>query len=574
VIHDTAFPPGLADPCDMLGTIMTTSCPLAAGLLAAGVLAGASATAAPDAPIPIRDAETVVFYGDSITEQNRYTSMIEAFLISRLPAKRLVFHNCGWSGDTARGGNARWDRDAAGVKPTLVFVNFGMNDGAYSEFGDWILDAYLPPQRDLAARVKRQGTREVILTPSCIDFHEGQCCYAQYNDTLDRVANAALGLGGELGLETVDIFHPMLEVLGRFKAKRPKDTFTPDSIHPNAMGSFVMAWAVLRRLDFPRVVADLAVSARTGATEFTLALPFLPWFVPKNARPVLEFVPFEDELNRFRLTIPDWPADRPCHLAANGRPVAKTAASELAKGIDLALLDDAPWARRGRALSELAGYRNRIHMEAWRSSGLEAPAPARDLPGFAAARAAREALIAQLADRMRDLARPGSWIVRLSARPLLGTATDQLRLIEGWEDPDAGPGFPWDESVAVGTTTQNHTEGTTAGTLDFDLAGYPWPALSGGFAYPQDFGRATTFAVDVLAPAGSKLNVSLELSTGGKKEKVSATGPVRAGRWDTVTFRLKDPDHVLAAAEGWSLAFTGTPTGRTTVLLDNLRLVR
>ncbi|MEK7477132.1 MAG: SGNH/GDSL hydrolase family protein [Candidatus Coatesbacteria bacterium] len=564
---------------------MTCWLPLLAGLLSATVAAAAPAASAsvaadasaPDALIQLRDAETVVFYGDSITEQNRYASLIETFLVSRCPTKNLVFHNYGWSGDTARGGNARWDRDAAFVKPTLVFVDFGMNDGAYTEFGDWILDAYLPPQRALADRIRTGGAREIMLTNSCIDWHEDAGWYEKYNETLERVANATLALGRELGSPAVDIFHPMLEVQGRFKAKRPSGTFTPDSIHPNAMGGLVMAWAVLKRLDVPRVVADVTVPGRTGATEFELAPPSLPCYVPKEARGALEFVPFEDELNRFRLTVPGWPAAAPCHLAVNGRPVAKLTAAEMAGGLDLALLDDAPWSRRGRDLFELAGYRHDVHMEAWRSSGLGAPAAAKDLPGFDAARRAREDFVAQLAGRMRDLAKPALYRIRLSTTPVFGMAKGQLRLIEGWEDPDGDHGFAWDESVVAGTTTADHTEGATAATLTFDLALYQWPGLYFNFPYPQDFGKATTVAIDFLAPAGSKLAVTLDVGAGDKKkEKKAAAGPrpVPAGKWTTVTFKLKDPDRALAAAKGWSLGFSGTPTGRTTVLIDNVRLIR
>ena len=541
------------------------------------LLLAATPCAAADGPIPLRDAETVVFYGDSITEQNRYTSLIETFLVSRLPAKHLVFHNYGWSGDTARGGNSRWDRDAAGVKPTLVFVNFGMNDGAYTEFGDWILDAYLPPQRELAARIRAGGGREILLTNSCIDWHEDAGWYAKYNDTLERVAAATLALGDELGLAAVDVFHPMLEVQTRFKAKRPDETFTPDSIHPNEMGALVMAWAVLSRLDCPRVVADLTVAAKGGTTEFEISPPFLPCFVPKEARRVLEVLPFEDELNRFRLTVPAWPSGSPCHLAVNGRPVAALSAAEVAKGVDLALLDEAPWARRGRELFELAEYRHSIRMEAWRSSGLGAPQPAKDLPGFAAAREARQAFVDQMAERMREIARPGSWRLRLSARPVFGTDKGSLRTVEGWEDPDADHGFAWDESVVAGTTATQHTEGTMAATLTFDLATYAWPGLYFNFAYPQDFGRATTFAVDVLAPANAKLVVTLDVTAGEKKKErkaASAPQPMPGGKWKTVTFRLNDPDRALAAAKGWSLMFTGSPTGRTTVCIDNFRIVK
>ena len=104
------------------------------------------------APVRIGDQETIVFYGDSITEQNLYTAYLETFLLSRFPGKKLAIFNFGWGGDTASGGNKRFARDVLPVKPSLVFVNFGMNDGGYKAYDEPTfrnyLDAQAGPRRD------------------------------------------------------------------------------------------------------------------------------------------------------------------------------------------------------------------------------------------------------------------------------------------------------------------------------------------------------------------------------------------------------------------------------------------
>ena len=81
-------------------------------LLSSLLFAAAVGPASP-APVPIGDRETIVFYGDSITEQNLYTAYLETFLLSRFPNKDLAVFNLGWSGDTASGGNKRFARDVA-----------------------------------------------------------------------------------------------------------------------------------------------------------------------------------------------------------------------------------------------------------------------------------------------------------------------------------------------------------------------------------------------------------------------------------------------------------------------------
>ena len=102
----------------------------------------------------LRDGDRVVFLGDSITEQRLYTTFIEAYALTRHPAWKLTFRNTGWAGDTAffrsrchtDGGklmdadevtqSAMIDetmksglgRDVLSLKPTVVTIDFGMND--------------------------------------------------------------------------------------------------------------------------------------------------------------------------------------------------------------------------------------------------------------------------------------------------------------------------------------------------------------------------------------------------------------------------------------------------------------
>lgn len=43
--------------------------------------------------------KTIVFLGDSITEQRNYTDMIESYVLSRFPTRNVRFRNVGWSGE-------------------------------------------------------------------------------------------------------------------------------------------------------------------------------------------------------------------------------------------------------------------------------------------------------------------------------------------------------------------------------------------------------------------------------------------------------------------------------------------
>ncbi|MBW1870958.1 MAG: hypothetical protein JRJ19_02780, partial [Deltaproteobacteria bacterium] len=81
-------------------------------------------------PIPARN-NTIVFLGDSITWQNLYTDYVENYFLRHYPEKNLRFVNLGVRGDTAAGAIRRLDRDLLPLKPDLVLIMLGMNDGGY-----------------------------------------------------------------------------------------------------------------------------------------------------------------------------------------------------------------------------------------------------------------------------------------------------------------------------------------------------------------------------------------------------------------------------------------------------------
>jgi lysophospholipase L1-like esterase len=382
------------------------------------------------APVRIGDEETIVFYGDSITEQNLYSAYLETFLLSRFPGKKLATFNFGWGGDTASGGNKRFARDVLPVRPSLVFVNFGMNDGGYKAYDEPTFRNHRDAQKALAETIRASGARQVLFTTSPIDDvlrKDG----GVYNDTLSRMAWGVIDLARERQLPVIDLLHPMVEVQRLAKEKDPAFTMIPDTVHPDPAGHLVMAYLAMRQIEAPRSVGEIvvdgaSVTAADGATatnvtaadgnvEFELQLPFLPFYVPKEARRALDLVPLQDELNRFRLRAKSATAADRLVLSVDGRTLGTFEKADLERGIDLALLDNAPWAQAGRTLWDSAQLRWKKHFEAWRQMGLERPAAM--MPGLASfdphARAQR-AYADELGRSLGELARPRAYRVRLS----------------------------------------------------------------------------------------------------------------------------------------------------------------
>src|SRR5439155_18290630 len=78
-----------------------------------------------------KKGDVIVVMGDSITEQRLYSNYLELRCQTRFPSYNLVFRNVGIGGDTSGGGNGRFKRDVLTHKPTVLTVDFGMNDGGY-----------------------------------------------------------------------------------------------------------------------------------------------------------------------------------------------------------------------------------------------------------------------------------------------------------------------------------------------------------------------------------------------------------------------------------------------------------
>ena len=85
----------------------------------------------------LHSGDTVVFYGDSITDQRLYTMVTELYTVTRYPKLEVRFVDSGWGGDRVSGGGGgpidlRLQRDVLAFHPTVMTIMLGMNDGHYT----------------------------------------------------------------------------------------------------------------------------------------------------------------------------------------------------------------------------------------------------------------------------------------------------------------------------------------------------------------------------------------------------------------------------------------------------------
>lgn len=278
----------------------------------------------------LRKGDRIVFLGDSITEQQLYTNYCEAYLASRYPELKLTFFNAGWGGDTAPGGCIRLDRDVLALKPTVVTICYGMNDGGYCVLNPGIRDAYVAGMKELVTRLKAAGVRVVLLTSGMVDVSVNpDLRKVEYNTrSLRALADEVLGLAAVEQLPVADLHKLMNEVDRAAKAAEPAFCMIPDSVHPDPAGHLVMAYGLLQALGVPprreELVADLAAHKATGTErigikylrrnlkgiELAVRLDTIPFFVEPAARKVLPYLPFQDTYNAVKLVIKGLPAER------------------------------------------------------------------------------------------------------------------------------------------------------------------------------------------------------------------------------------------------------------------------
>ncbi|MGA8780713.1 MAG: GDSL-type esterase/lipase family protein, partial [Terracidiphilus sp.] len=120
-------------------------------------------------PFALKDGETVVFYGDSITAQRLYTKDVEEFVLTRYPQLHVKFVNAGVPGDTAAGGYAgtmaeRVARDVAPYGPGMITVMLGMNDGGWGYGSPDQIDADFQSRYNALLHALRQVAPTAALT--------------------------------------------------------------------------------------------------------------------------------------------------------------------------------------------------------------------------------------------------------------------------------------------------------------------------------------------------------------------------------------------------------------------------
>jgi lysophospholipase L1-like esterase len=322
--------------------------------------------------LAIKDSDTVVFYGDSITALHLYTRFVEEFTLTRYPTLRVRFVNAGVPGDATWGGYAgamqqRVQRDVTAFHPAMITVMLGMNDGGYVSMTPQIDSAFRKGYNDLLDTLTRENPKAALtlILPTPYDEITHGTEFPGYSKTIDTIAAAAAELAAqrtahsEAPVFLVDFHHRLIGSLSHattdFPALAP--LLIPDRIHPGPAAQWIMAAALMEAWHVNPVVSDVTILADeakvTAASRTTIsglqktptglrwtqldeALP-LPLDLNDAMTTVLLKESNIEQLDRQRLRIRGLPPGS-YDLSIDQKPIATFSPETLEQGINLALL--------------------------------------------------------------------------------------------------------------------------------------------------------------------------------------------------------------------------------------------
>jgi lysophospholipase L1-like esterase len=343
-----------------------------AGLLCVSgisALGQSASTTAGDKPFYLRDGDTVVFYGDSITEQRYYTYWVELYTATRFPHMLVQFFNGGYGGDRVSGGGGgpvdeRLARDVFSHKPTVVSIMLGMNDGGYKPLDDTITETYTKGYEHILSSIQQTlpDARISLFGPSPYDeVTRPEKFPGGYNPTLVRFSQIDSQLAQKYHATFIDLNAPFVAALKRGIAIDPLATelLLPDKVHPEQLAHWFMAMPILKGWNAPAIVSSLTIDANTATitsqsnthiTELHKTDPGLSWTELDDALPLplddtnvahhflRQLVDIEAQLNQQPLEIHGLKSGL-YQLMIDGRPTTKLTASELEQGVNLADID-------------------------------------------------------------------------------------------------------------------------------------------------------------------------------------------------------------------------------------------
>jgi lysophospholipase L1-like esterase len=209
-------------------------------------------------PFALKANDTVVFYGDSITDQRLYTMLTELYVVTRYPNLNVNFVHSGWGGDRVTGGgggdiDTRLARDVVAYHPTVMTIMLGMNDGSYANHKEADDTTFYNGYHHIIDSVKKSipNLRITAIGPSPYDDVTRPILMLQpegYNAVLVHYADYLKKYAEESKFDYADLNTGVVAMLQKANAADAAlaQKIIPDRVHPGAAGHLIMAEQLLK----------------------------------------------------------------------------------------------------------------------------------------------------------------------------------------------------------------------------------------------------------------------------------------------------------------------------------------
>jgi len=213
------------------------------------ILAMAISFSGATASAQLKDGETIVFLGDSITQQGAgekgYVTLFRQAIEKSRPDSGIKVIGAGIGGNKVPNLEARLDKDVLSHKPNVVVIYIGINDVWHSTRGQGTeIGAFETGLRSLIKRCTDAGARVILSTPSVIDEkHDG-------SNALDKMLDEYAAVSRKVAMETattlLDLRAAFIANLKEYNtANEPKGILTGDGVHLNDAGNRFVAVRML-----------------------------------------------------------------------------------------------------------------------------------------------------------------------------------------------------------------------------------------------------------------------------------------------------------------------------------------
>jgi hypothetical protein len=306
-----------------------------------------------EADLSLQPHDRVAICGDTFTACLGYSVYLEDYLLLCQPASDLNVASFGWGAQDPGGFLARLNTDLLPYKPTVVLLNF--NGGDPNTRGG--------AETALVEALKKAGVRTIVIgSPQCLDAPLAQADV--HNAGPKASADIDKDVAAKEGVLYADVFGETLAAMKKLKAQNGDSFLFNTNVPwtPTTSQAITITYAFLKVLgcdgNIGTITSDFAAGKAKGTpgqkilsfqdgklTVESTRYAFCLGAIPLSAAPfdpLLRFLPFNEELNRYTLVIKNLPtAETKLSWSDEQRDFSS---ADLARGVNLtAVMEDRPF---------------------------------------------------------------------------------------------------------------------------------------------------------------------------------------------------------------------------------------